>query len=240
MLKKNTFIPIVLAFVMLFIIPGGVQAASEPDSYTIGETRLNLKGPANHVWVNKKSVAALMIVPDRYKGLTRQLLSIYSSGSTNSFSKMYNNHGALFFVGSPKKVWTNEDFTFLKTKLMPTSIPGSDAETLEREQFLRDFLAKNAAFEIPGRKAKKYYGRLLRASVLYESDTSVILAYRHKKKGEKDKFITLSLALVQDKLIGTAYYQVDPDKKERERAAQMTIAWQKSILQANHSLAGKQ
>lgn len=222
------------AVLAVALLSGPVTAhAVEPDSYTLGETRLQLKGPAKHSWINKKTFAALLLVPERYKGLAGHALAFYSPGSINKPTRMYDNHAALFHLGPQNKSWTKEDFALMKAKLMPGKADRGQEAVKKGEQFLRQFLDKQADYAVSTRRAKKYYKRLQQAEVLHDAQNAVVLAYRHKKKGKRDKYVTLSLCLVRDKVIGTAYYQVDPGGKERERSRQLTLDWQKSILDAN-------
>jgi hypothetical protein len=218
---------------VLLCVPRPGLAAEGQQRYTLGETKLSLPGPKQHSWNNPKTYPPLVLVPKRYKGLTRHLLALYASPSLNNFSKMYNNHGALFFMGSAKKTWTKEEFALLKAKLMPVKTEWGEAELQDREQFFKKFLAERADLKIPKRKVKTYYGRLQQSVVLYDTETAVALAYRHKKKGEQDKYFTVSLSLVRDKLIGTAYYQVAPDSKEQQRADNLTLDWQQIIIESN-------
>ena len=217
----------------LLCVPRPGLAAEDPQQYTLGNTKLSLPGPESHNWNNPKTYPPLAFVPKRYKGLTRHLLALYSSPSINNFSKMYNNHGALFFMGSAKTTWTKEEFALIKAKLMPVKTELSEAEVQDREHFFKIFLAERADFETPDRRVKKYYGRLQQSVVLYDTETAVALAYRHKKKGEQDKYVTVSLSLVRNKLIGTAYYQVAPNDRERQRADNLTLDWQQSIIKSN-------
>lgn len=233
-MKQCTQSYLLLALLSLFAFSlYGANAAfsAEPESYAIGNTRLVLQGPPKHSWINKKGFTALWLVPERYKGLVGHAVAFHSNGSLNKPTRMYNNHGALFFLGPENKVWTKEDFAALKAKLMPAK--KEQEAVAEGERFLRQFLDEDADFKISSRKAKKYYKRLQQAYVLYDAEDAVVLAYRHKKKGERDKYVTLSLSLVRDKIIGTAYYQVDPGSKERERSEKMTLEWQQAILNAN-------
>lgn len=224
---------IALCLFIALLAPSAACMAADSEEYAIGETKLKLKGPAEHSRFGKKSIPALLLVPDRYKGLVNHTLAFFSREGVNKPSKMYNNHGAIFYMGSSKKVWSREDFARIRSRLMPGIKAKNAAQLHDNEQFMRSFLAEDADFTISQRKAKKYYSRLQQSTVLLDTENAIALAYRHKKKGERDKYVTVSLSLVGNKVIGTAYYQVDPGSKERNRAAQMTLDWQKSILDAN-------
>lgn len=230
---QNIFLTLVCCCLALCVLcsPAMSQAA-EMQRFSLGDAKLMLGGPEGHAPLAKKQVPALLLVPDRYRGLLKHVLSFYAAEAINKPSKIYNNHGALFYMGSSKKTWSKQDLTELKTKLMPGA-QAEGGELKERQEFMRRFLKQEADFAISRRKAEKYYDRLQQCVVLDDGEQGLVLGCRHKKKGEKDKYVTMSLTLVRDKLIGTAYYQVAPGRKERSRAAQMTRDWQKALLEAN-------
>lgn len=239
-MRKTRFPLIAAALAALLFCTGTALAASGPDSHTLGDTTVHFSRPdSKHDWVNKNSDLGLKFIPARYAPVIRHVISIYARDSFNSPTKAYNNHCAVFFIGPRDKIWSIQDFAELKDRLMPRPEPPEGDELEAEGEYLLKTLEDGVGLKMPKRKAKKYYLRLQQSTVLRDTPDAVALTLRHKKKGEKDKQITMSLALVNGKLLGTVYYQVSPGKKERTRVANLTLVWQDALISANSLRAGE-
>ena len=215
------------------LIPAGILPASNIPAYTLGGSELQLIGPENHPRVNKDSQLGLKLVPSRYKNAIKHVIGLYSPPASNSMFKPYNNYGGIFYVGSKHRNWSAEEFSKLKSMLLSPEQQQDEESLAAARAYLQEFLREGLGYDLPNRKTKKYLERLRNASVLDESPHSVVMAFRHKEAGQKDKYVVMSLAMLKGKLIGTVYYQVDPGKKERRRADGLTISWQKALIEAN-------
>ena len=208
-------------------------AATAPQSLTLGGTRIILAEPPEHVWINKKREIALLLAPKRYRNLIPHIASIYAYPSHNSLAAAYNNYSCLFFVGPKNKVWTKQDFAELTRYLLPEGKEQDAAHTAEGSAFLRALLRDGMQFDVSEKRSEKYFAAVHQGIVLAQSPTSAVVARHNKEKGQKNTHAILALALIRDKLIGLAYYQVAPDAMERERAERAVAAWQKELIAAN-------
>lgn len=241
MLKKPTKNPLrmrtLLAALLLGLLfpatAGALALAGEPRQYSLGEQTIKLSGPTGHRWVDKDSLLALKLAPSRYDKVVAHMISIYARDAGNSLTRPYHNYGALFFVGPRDKVWNATEFAELKRLLMPGAEDASQLELAERHEFLRRFLREGVGFKLTRGKAKKYYERVQKATVLRDDPQGLALSLLQQKKGEKDKLVTMSLSLVRGKLVGTLYYQIDPGQTATARSRQQTLDWQDRLLQAN-------
>lgn len=224
---------IFLAMAVLLFTPEQLWASKEPKIHTLGDTVVNLAGPSKHSWVNKEWEIGLKLAPKRYSGLLDHIISFYSyPESQGTLSKMYNNYCALFYVGPSDKIWTAEDFADIKQHLLPRG-DKSDEEKAAAMEYMRELLGNGVDYKLSSSKTRRYYGYLQEAAVLGEGPDSIMLGLRIKKKGEKAKYVTMSLTHVKDKLIGTVYYQVAPKGAERERAGALTKSWQETLMEVN-------
>lgn len=222
-----------LLFLTAFLLsPSWLQAAKEPRSHTLGDTVLELAVPQGHKWVNKNSEIGFKLAPERYSDLISHLVSVYAFSSSGSLSKLYNNYCALFYVGPAEKKWEPADFAEMKKHLLVGKNATDEEKTLAME-YMRALLHDGVGYKISSSKSRKYYGYLKDATVISDDPESVLLALRIKKKGEKTKYVTMSLSLVRNKLLGTLYYQVSPSGKERERVKNLTQAWREALINAN-------
>ncbi|MDR1124959.1 MAG: hypothetical protein LBM64_02705 [Deltaproteobacteria bacterium] len=222
---------VVLGLGLLF--PAAAGAALEPLQYSLGDRIIKLSGPAGHHWVDKDSILALKLVPPRYEQAVTHMISLYAREASLSLTRPYHNYGALFFVGPKDKIWTEGEFAELKRQLMPGG-PAADKDELEeRYEFMRRFLREGVGFKLTRGKAKKYYERLQKATVLRDAPQGLALSLLQQKKGEKDTLITLSLSLARGKLVGTLYYQIDPGQTATARSRQQTLDWQDALMTAN-------
>ncbi|MDL2307040.1 hypothetical protein LJC48_03310 [Desulfovibrio sp. OttesenSCG-928-C06] len=219
--------------VIAALLPAGITSAKEIPAYELGGSELKLFGPSTHRWVDKDSQFALKLAPARYKNVIQHVICLYAPPSSNTIFKPYNNYGGVFYVGSRHKDWTEEEFAHLKSMLLVHGQERAEEDVLKAQAYLQEFLREGVGFDLPNRKKQKYYDRLQKTTVLQEDARSIILSLRHKESGKKDKYIVMSLALLRGKLIGTVYYQVDPGKKDRLRADELTTAWQKALISAN-------
>lgn len=218
---------------LLLALPGQTLAAREPTQHNLGGTPVKLAPPPEHKWVNKKSDIGFKFTPERYSDVVDHMISVYSYSSSGSLSKLYNNYGAIFYVGPPDRTWTAEDFTLVKTRLLPGAVQDDEGRA-EAMEYMRAFLRDGVGYKLSSSKTRRYFAYLQEATVISESPESLVMALRIKKKGEKTKYVTVSLSLVKEKLLGTLYYQVKPNGKERERARLLTQSWQEALVAANN------
>lgn len=229
---RRTGLALLVFFAVSFLAAPVLQAAREPSRHALGGTTLELAAPQDHKWVNKKSDIGLKLAPDRYSNLIDHLVSVYALSATGSLSKLYNNYCALFYVGPAEKHWEQEDFAELKKHLLAGK-NAPDEGKAEAIDYMRALLRDGLGYKISSSKSRKYFAYLQEAKVLGEEPDSVLLALRIKKKGEKTKYVTVSLSLVKNRLLGTLYYQVAPNNKERERVRTLTQDWQAALIDAN-------
>lgn len=232
MRKYKPVKPVLLAFALLCLLASPLRAATEPAFFTLGEARLRVAGPEQHNRVNKSANLGLKLAPARYEGMIGHLLSVYSSPMGASITKLYNNYGGIFFVGPENKSWTGAELARLRDFLLSVKDGDTERAAVESE-FLRQLLGEGVDFKISESKARKYYGQLKDVRLLHDGPDALAVSLRLKKKGEKEKYVTLSLSLVKDKLLGTVYYQVAPNRDERKRADGLTLKWQQALLAAN-------
>ena len=214
------------------IIPATALHAKEMPAIVLGGSELALIGPENHDWLNKDSQLGLKLAPSRYKNVLKHFISLYAAPGGKNIFKPYNNHGGIFYVGPKSKLWTVEEFAAVKNTLLGPGAGAGEGDQAARA-YLQEFLREGVGFDLPNRKTKKYLERIRKAKVLEDGPGSLILAYRHKEDGQKDRYVVLSLTLLRGKLLGTAYYQFAPGKKERKRADELTLAWQQALTQAH-------
>lgn len=212
---------------------GAALPGAEPAQYNLGGRIIKLSGPAEHRWVDKDSILGLKLAPARYEKVVTHMISIYAREPGLSLTRPYHNYGALFFVGPKDKIWTEAEFAELKRQLLPGPEIMDKAEQARRHEFLRQFLREGVGFKLTRGKSKKYYERVQQATVLRDTPRSLALSLLQRKKDEKDKLVTMSLSLVQGKLVGTLYYQIDPGQTATARSRQQTLDWQDALLRDN-------
>lgn len=230
MCKFKFYISVFL--LLLLALPGQAVASREPVQYNLGGTLVTLAPLPEHKWVNKKYDIGFKFTPERYSDVVDHMISVYAYSSSGSLSKLYNNYGTIFYVGPQDRIWTEEDFAFIKARLLPGAVL-DDAARGEAMAYMRTFLREGMGYKLSSSKTRRYFGYLQEATVISEGPESVVLGLRIKKKDEKTKYVTMSLSLVKEKLLGTLYYQVKPSSQEKERARLLTQSWQEALVAAN-------
>ena len=234
LLSRRFFLLALLATAAMVCLAADTSwAARAPKSVSLGGTRINLQGPEGHIWINKKKEFAFSFIPARYAEVVKHIISMYSFSTQNSLDKIYNNHCCIFYIGPPEKKWTAEDFAELESYLLPEGKEPDPARTVVGGAFLRTLLQDGVGYSVSISRGERYFRDVQQGSVVDRSSLSAVAGKLHKRKKEKEKYIVLALALIQNKLIGMVYYQVTPDAEERERANATILNWQQALQAAN-------